>query len=127
MPCFRLRLVLAATLAGVPLSVPVRAADADAGAAVFRAQCKVCHSVERGGEALAGPSLFGVVGRHASAVPDFRYSPANRRADLTFDEPTLDRYISNPQAMIPGTVMAYPGLKDSTRRSDLIAFLATQK
>lgn len=126
MPSFRLRFLLAATLAGLAFSAPVRAADAEAGAAVFKAQCQVCHSMERG-ETLVGPSLFGVVGRHASAVPDFRYSPANRRADLTFDAPTLDRYITNPQAMIPGTVMAYPGLKDPTRRSDLIAFLATQK
>jgi cytochrome c len=126
MPRFRPRLLLAAALAGVTLSAPVRAADADAGAAVFAAQCKVCHSLAQG-ETKTGPSLFGIVGRHASAVADFRYSPANRRADVIFDEQTLDRFLTSPQAIIPGTVMAYPGLKDATRRSDLIAFLATQK
>jgi cytochrome c len=126
MPCFRLRLLLAAALVGLTLSAAVRAADAEAGAAVFAAHCKACHSLAEG-ETKTGPSLFGIVGRHASAVADFRYSPANRRADVTFDEPTLDRYLTSPQAIIPGTVMAYPGLKDPTRRSDLIAFLATQK
>ncbi len=126
MLCFRLRLLLAAALAGVTLSASVRAADADAGAAVFAAQCKVCHSLAQG-ETKTGPNLFGIVGRHASAVADFRYSPANRRADVIFDEQTLDRFLTSPQAIIPGTVMAYPGLKDATRRSDLIAFLATQK
>ncbi len=97
--------------------------DATAGQGVFQAQCSICHS-PRPGRTVIGPSLFGVVGRHSGRIPDFHYSSANLRSGLTWDLPTLDRYLASPQQVVPGTQMTYPGLKDPRMRADLIAYLA---
>src|ERR1700749_767779 len=101
-----------------------KAQDATAGAAVFKTQCSICHSVTEG-KNLVGPSLFGVVGRKAGEVPGFHYSPANKESGLTWDAATLDRYLTDPQAVVPKTIMPYPGLKDDTKRANLIAYLST--
>jgi cytochrome c len=101
-----------------------RAQDAAAGAAVFKTQCSICHSVAEG-KNLVGPSLFGVVGRQAGQVPGFHYSPANKDSGLTWDAPTLDRYLTDPQAVVPKTIMPYAGLKDDAKRANLIAYLST--
>lgn len=74
---------------------------------------------------MVGPSLFGIVGRPAGSVPGFHYSAANRNSGLTWDTATLDKYLTNPRQMVPGTLMAYPGLTDARKRTDLIAYLAT--
>jgi cytochrome c len=101
-----------------------RAENAGAGAVVFKAQCGVCHSVAQG-KNMIGPSLFGVVGRAAGQSVGFAYSPANRASRLTWDPPTLDRYLASPQDVVPKTIMPYAGLKDDEQRADLIAYLAT--
>jgi cytochrome c len=116
-------LLLAAT-AVIAGAGAAQAADATAGASVFKSQCAVCHSPLQG-KNMVGPSLFGIVGRQAGQVPGFRYSPANKDSGLTWDEATLDRYLTSPQAVVPKTTMTYAGLKDDTRRGDLIAYLAT--
>ena len=100
------------------------AQDAAAGAAVFKTQCSICHSVVEG-KNMVGPSLFGVVGRQAGQVSGFHYSPANKDSGLTWDAATLDRYLNDPQAVVPNTIMPYPGLKDDTKRANLIAYLST--
>ena len=116
--------VLCALLLGlVLLAPPARAQDADRGARVFRSQCSICHSV-RPGRNVVGPSLFGVIGRHSGRVPGFHYSQANLASGLTWDPATLDRYLTAPRQVVPGTRMTYPGLKDARERADLIAFLA---
>jgi cytochrome c len=74
---------------------------------------------------MVGPSLFGLVGRKTGSVPGFHYSPANQNANLTWDDATLNKYLQSPRTVIPGTTMTYGGLKDDTKRSDLIAYLAT--
>ena len=76
---------------------------------------------------MVGPSLFGVVGRQTGSVPGFHYSPANQGAHLTWDAATLDKYLQSPRTVIPGTTMTYGGLKDDTKRADLIAYLSTLK
>jgi cytochrome c len=101
-----------------------RAADAAAGQAVFKSQCGICHSVQAGRN-MIGPSLAGIVGRKAGQEPNFHYSPANKGSGITWDEATLDRYLTNPQTVVPHTTMTYAGLKDATKRADLIAYLAT--
>jgi cytochrome c len=107
------------------VAVPgVRAQDASAGRQVFQSQCGICHS-PRPGRNIVGPSLFGVVGRHSGTVPTFSYSQANRRSGLTWTPGTLDRYLTAPQRVVPGTLMTYPGLRDPRQRADLIAYLAT--
>jgi cytochrome c2 len=101
-----------------------RAQDVTAGAAVFKTQCSTCHSVAPG-KNMVGPSLFGVVDRPAGQIPGFDYSPANKGSGLTWDTATLDRYLADPQAVVPNTIMPYPGLKDDAKRANLIAYLAT--
>src|ERR1039458_7569343 len=72
-----------------------------------------------------GPSLAGIVGRPAGQVPNFHYSPANKNSGVTWDEATLDRYLTSPGTVVPHTIMTYGGLKDADRRANLIAYLAT--
>jgi cytochrome c len=111
---------------GLTQAAEARAADADAGARVFKTQCGTCHAVVAGRN-LVGPSLFGVVGRKAGDLPGFRYSAANKGADFVWDEARLDPYLANPKAVIPGTSMLYAGLKNDEQRADVIAYLATLK
>jgi cytochrome c len=120
-------------LAGVMLTLSLavvgpqaKAADPAAGKSVFNSVCSICHSVQQG-KNLIGPSLFGIVGRKTGAAAGFHYSTANQNANLTWDQATLDKYLQSPRTVIPGTVMTYAGLKDDTKRADLIAYLATLK
>ncbi len=113
-------------LAASCLTLLAAAADPEAGGKVFKIQCSACHSVTEGKKGI-GPSLFGVVGRKAGTVSDFHYSEANKGSGLNWDEATLDRYLVNPRAVVPGTTMPYAGLKNETQRADLIAYLATVK
>jgi cytochrome c2 len=102
------------------------AADPAAGKSVFSSACSICHSVQPG-KNLVGPSLFGIMGRKTGSVPGFHYSPANQNANITWDPATLDKYLQSPRTVSPGTIMTYAGLKDDTRRADLIAYLGTLK
>lgn len=97
--------------------------NAEAGARIFT-QCRACHSQEDG-KNMTGPSLYNVVGRTASMVEGFRYSKANRDSGVTWDEETLFEYLENPRAFIPGTTMAFAGLRKPQDRADLIAYLKT--
>ncbi len=123
-----MRILALATLAAVLAlpSGPVRAADAEAGARVFRTQCGACHVAEAGKNRV-GPSLFGIVGRTSGQVEGFRYSAANKDAKLTWTPEVLDKYLTNPRETVPGTTMAYVGLRNATQRADLIAYLETLK
>jgi cytochrome c len=100
------------------------AADPVAGQAVFKTQCGICHSVVQG-KNMVGPSLFGVVGRKSGSVDGFHYSAANKGADITWDAAILDKYLTAPRVVVPGTIMTYAGLKDDTKRADLIEYLGT--
>jgi cytochrome c len=117
--------IFAVTVAFAPVAgVPARAQDITDGERVFRSQCSICHSPQPGRN-IIGPSLFGVVGRHSGQIPGFHYSQANLRSGLTWNVATLDRYLTNPQQIVPGTLMTYPGLTDPLKRTALIAYLAT--
>lgn len=121
------RLLLAAVFAAATLSVvPALAADAEAGGRVFRSQCGACHTVEAGKNRV-GPSLFGIVGRKSGEVEGFKYSAANKAANMTWDAETLDKYLIAPREVIKGTTMAFVGVKNPTQRADLIAYLETLK
>ena len=96
--------------------------DPAAGARAF-AQCVACHSVEPGRH-LTGPSLAHVWGRKAGSAEGFmRYSDPLARSGLTWNAPTLDKWLANPQALVRGTSMTFAGIKDSKVRADLIAYL----
>lgn len=108
----------------VSLANTSMAADPDAGQKLFKAQCGICHS-PLAGKNMIGPSLFGIVGRKAGTAPNFRYSNANKDSDITWDAAILDKYLTNPRAIVPGTTMTFAGLKDDAKRADVIAYLET--
>jgi cytochrome c len=110
--------------AAMLMALPASAQDVVAGQRVYQQICQGCHSAAPGKDYI-GPSLFGVVGRHVGREPGYHYSKADLAANLVFDTETLDRYISSPQGVIPGTAMSYNGLKEPKKRADLVAFLAT--
>jgi len=84
--------------------------------------CSACHSVERGEHGI-GPSLAGVFGSHSASKPGYDYSEAMESSDLTWNQATLDRFLTNPMGVVPGTTMVYPGLKDAAQRQAVIAYL----
>jgi glucose/arabinose dehydrogenase/cytochrome c2 len=123
-PVILQRLAVAAAMATALYAIPSRAAgDAQAGAALFKSRCAVCHATGSGG--TQGPGLAGVVGRKAGSA-NFGYSKALRDSGLTWDAATLDRYLAAPGKLVPGTrmVLAVPSATD---RRKLIAYLATLK
>jgi nitrite reductase (NO-forming) len=97
--------------------------DVATGKLVFR-KCQACHSLEPGRNGL-GPSLAGLIGKKASGVPNYDYSPAMKGSNLTWDVATLDAYLSDPQKLVPGNKMPFPGLKTENERNAVIAFLAS--
>jgi len=101
------------------------AQDADAGKGVFN-KCRACHSTDAG-KNMVGPSLHGVYGRKSGSVEGFNYSDAMKAAGKTWDDASLDAYITDPKAAIPGNKMVFVGIKDETDRKNLIAFLKTLK
>ena len=112
--------ILAAMAAG-----SVMAADVEAGKTEFK-KCALCHTTEPGKNKI-GPSLFGVVGRKAASVENFNYSEAMKKFDHTWNPETLDSYLADPRAVVPGTKMIFPGIKDEKERQDVIAYLETLK
>jgi len=95
--------------------------DAAKGKRVF-AQCMTCHAVQEGRNNV-GPSLYGIVGRESGTIPGFKYSAANQSSDVIWTEENLFTYLENPAAFIPGTIMAFPGLRNPQDRADVIAYL----
>lgn len=99
------------------------AADPVAGEKAY-AVCKACHQVGETAKNVIGPKLNGIVGSPAGAVEGFKYSDAMKNSGLTWDEATLTEYLKNPKAKLPGTKMAFAGLKDDTKVADVIAYLS---
>ncbi len=85
-------------------------------------RCASCHDVTGSDVARIGPSLKGVVGRKAGSLPDYAYSPAMKSADFIWDETMLDRWLTDPAALVPGTKMAFAGLPKAEDRSAIIAY-----
>lgn len=104
---------------------PAAAADIEAGKAEFK-KCALCHTTEAGKNKV-GPSLFGVLGRKSASVENYSYSEAMKKFDHTWDPQTLDTYLADPRATVPGTKMIFPGIKDEKERQDVIAYLETLK
>ncbi|MHA7819745.1 MAG: c-type cytochrome [Erythrobacter sp.] len=98
--------------------------DAAAGETVF-AQCRTCHLVEEGKNGV-GPSLYGIIGRDAGTIEGFNYSDANANSGVTWTPEVMFEYLEAPREFMPGTRMAFPGLKDAQDRADVIAYLQTQ-
>lgn len=122
-PTGRLGRARAALALATSLSATTLAAQPDAarGAAAYAARCGGCHSVEAD---RVGPRHAGVFGRRAGSVAGFDYSPALKASTLIWDAKTLDRWLTDPETVIPGQRMGY-SLADPTLRADIVAYLAT--
>ncbi len=96
--------------------------SAERGEQVFRV-CMACHVVQEGMHRV-GPSLYNVVGRAAASAEGFnRYSAGMRNSGIVWTEETLDPYLENPRAVVPGGSMAFAGLQNPQQRADVIAYL----
>ena len=92
------------------------------------ARCAVCHDATKGGPNKIGPNLYGVVGKKAGThAAGFKYSDGLKKSGLTWNAATLDKWIENPRALVPNTMMAFPGLKDPPKRAELVGYLTSLK
>jgi cytochrome c len=105
------------------LAAPAFAAGDEQNGKVIYAQCAACHSLEPGTDAI-GPNLKGIIGRKAGSVDGYVYSPPMRRSSVTWTAETLDGFLIDPQAVVPGTKMPFSGLPTAKDREDLIAYLS---
>ena len=99
------------------------AQDAQKGQMVFN-MCLPCHSIGAGAQTKVGPELNDLDGRHSGSVADFDYSDANKNSGIVWNEATFKKYIQNPQGVIPGTKMIFPGVKNEQQVNDLWAYVS---
>src|SRR5262252_10031657 len=115
-----------AIAAAMAILQPALAQDAGRGKAVFE-QCAACHSFEPGHNET-GPHLKGIIGRKSASVDDFIYSPAMRRANVTWTPEQLDAFLKDPQAPpFRGNRMPFAGIPDAQARADLVAYLQASR
>ena len=105
------------------LPAPYNEASYEAGRRTF-GQCRSCHTIVQGGANGVGPNLFHIAGRQVGTVAGFTYSQALQDADFTWDAAHLDPWITNPNRYLPGSRMAFAGVRNETQRRDLIAYLS---
>jgi cytochrome c len=105
------------------LLVGIARADGDPvrGEARFQ-DCAACHKLVADINDV-GPSLHGIFGRNAGELASFRYSPAMKRSGISWTPETLDKFIADPQAMVPANRMPYAGMANAADRTDLIVYL----
>ena len=97
------------------------------GQQAFNNACRTCHMVKEGDNRL-GPNLHKVVGRKAGSLPDYGFSSAMKEASFVWDQEKLDRFIANPDEVVPGNSMKpYGGLASSDERKKIIGFLAQSR
>ncbi|MEO1191748.1 MAG: cytochrome c family protein [Pseudomonadota bacterium] len=107
------------------LGKQIAAADVAKGQRIAR-QCTACHTFEQGGGNRVGPNLYGVIGKPAGEGEDYNWSQAmadKGKAGLTWTYKNLYDYLENPRQFVPGTKMAYPGLRKTEDRADVIAYI----
>lgn len=113
-----------ATSSGTALAQ--EAADAEERQLAFNNHCRTCH-VTKADDHRLGPSLHDIVGREAGSAPNYNYSSAMADAGLVWDEATLDRFIANPQAVVPGNNMKpFSGISSAEERAKIVAHLKAE-
>jgi cytochrome c len=104
-------------------SEPAQAAPQARGKLLFL-RCASCHDLSDQPSAKIGPTLKGVLGRKAGSLPGYVYSPAMKAQAFVWDEAALDRWLTNPSDVVPGTAMAFAGMPEKADRDAIIAYLA---
>jgi len=107
------------------LPAPYATADLDNGAAKF-ALCASCHTLSQGGPAMTGPNLWHILGEKAGVREGYTFSDPMKAAGFSWDAAHMDTWITDPKAMIPGTKMTFPGVKEAKDRTDVIAYVMVQ-
>jgi cytochrome c2 len=97
------------------------AGTAEGEALVF--QCTGCHTIQSWDKSSIGPNLHGIVGRPVAADDDFNYSPAMRDFGGRWTRERLDQFLADPAGTVPGTSMAFPGIRDEAQRTQLVDYL----
>jgi cytochrome c len=118
-----MRIWVIAAIALAASSGAALAQDAAAGEQVFRRLCSPCHDVGPEAKIKIGPPLNGIDGRKAGTFEGFNYSPANKSSGIVWDEQAFDKYIRAPMQEMPGTRMAFVGVKNDKDIGDLWAYL----
>jgi cytochrome c len=116
--------ILPAIISWTLLCAPALAQDTDSGQIAFNNACRTCHTTREGDNRL-GPSLYRVIGRKAGSLPSYNnYSESMKKADLVWDKNNLDRFIADPDQVVPGNNMKpYGGIASAEERARIIAFL----
>jgi cytochrome c len=117
-----MRVLIPALLALAATTGAAVAQDIAAGEQSFR-KCLPCHSVGEDARNKVGPELNGLDGRVSGTAPEYSYSEANKKAQITWGEATFKEYIQNPMAKVPGTKMAFAGIKNDKEIASLWAYL----
>ncbi len=117
------KLLLAAAVAACSASTAL-AQDVAAGKTSFN-KCLPCHSIGEGAKNKVGPELNGLDGRKTGTAPDYNYSDANKNSGITWSKEQFLEYIKDPKAKIPGTKMAFAGIKNEKEAGDLWAYLSS--
>lgn len=107
-----------------PIAPLLAAASVDAGKTVTR-QCTSCHTFDKGGKNGVGPNLWDKVGHKAAATEGFAFSPAMKEKNPEWTYENLNQFLANPKGFVPGTKMAFAGLRKPEDRANLIAYLRT--
>lgn len=105
----------------VDLASMMKTADFDRGAKIFK-KCATCHTIGKGEAAKVGPNLYAVIGRKRASTA-FAYSEAMKAKGGAWDVESVNQFITKPKDFVPGTKMAFPGLKKPQDRADVILFL----
>ena len=119
-----LTLSVVAIVSAMAATSAARAQDVAAGENSFK-KCTPCHSIGEGAKNKVGPLLNGIDGRHSGTAEGYSYSDANKNSGITWNKDQFLEYIKDPKAKIPGTKMAFAGIKNEKEANDLWAYLSS--
>jgi cytochrome c len=119
-----MRILVLAAAVMVASSGAGLAQDATAGESRFKSLCFPCHDVGPGAKVKLGPPLNGLAGRAAGTMPGYNYSDANKNSGITWSAESFAEYIKNPMQRMPGTKMAFGGVRDEKDIANLWAFFS---
>jgi cytochrome c len=119
----KLTLSALTVIASFAAATAALAQDAAAGKTSFN-KCLACHAIGEGAKNKVGPELNGIDGRKAGTAEGYSYSDANKNSGITWNEAQFKEYIKDPKAKVPGTKMAFAGIKNDKEINDLWAYVS---